>query len=67
MNNLLPQTFKVSVIQIGKETTVTNLDISDMRTASLDLVLEKSDQMIIVVSGTTPFTNQKASYEIDLE
>jgi hypothetical protein len=67
VNNLMPQTFKVSVIQIGKETTVTNLDISDMRTASLDLVLEKSDEVIVVVSGTTPFTNQEASYEIDLE
>ena len=67
VNNLLPQTFKVSVIQIGKETTVTNLAISDLRTASLDLMLENSDQVIVVVSGTTPFTNQEASYEIDLE
>ena len=67
VNNLLPQTFKVSVIQIGKETTVTNLAISDLRTASLDLMLENNDQVIVVVSGTTPFTNQEASYKIDLE
>jgi hypothetical protein len=67
VNNLMPQTFQVSVIQMGKETTVTTLDISDLRTASLDLVLEDGDQVIVVVSGTTPFTNQEASYEINLE
>jgi hypothetical protein len=52
---------------MGKETTVTTLDISDLRTASLDLVLEDGEQVIVVVSGTTPFTNQEASYEITLE
>jgi hypothetical protein len=67
VNNLMPQTFKVSVIQMGKETTVTTLDISDLRTASLDLDLEDGEQVIVVVSGTTPFTNQEASYEITLE
>jgi hypothetical protein len=67
VNNLMPQTFQVSVIQMGKETTVTTLDISDLRTASLDLVLEDGEQVIVVVSGTTPFTNQEASYEITLE
>ena len=67
MTNLLPQTFRVSVIRIGDETTVTNLELSDLRTASIDLVLEKGDQVIVVVSGTTPFTNQEASYQINLE
>mgnify|MGYP000981632106 FL=1 len=67
VTNLLPQTFRVSVIRIGDETTVTNLELSDLRTASIDLVLEKGDQVIVVVSGTTPFTNQEASYQINLE
>ncbi len=67
VNNLLPQTFKVSVIQIGDETTVTHLALSDLMTASIDLVLNEGDQVIVVVSGTTPFTNQEASYQIDLE
>lgn len=67
VTNLLPQTFRVSVILIGDETTITNLELSDLRTASIDLVLEKGDQVIVVVSGTTPFTNQEASYQINLE
>ena len=67
VTNLLPQTFKVSVIQIGNETTVTNLTLSDLRTASLDLSLERGDQVIVVIGGTTPFTNQDATYQIDLE
>ncbi|QRN83173.1 immune inhibitor A [Chloroflexota bacterium] len=67
VNNLLPQTFKVSVIQIGDETTVTHLALSDLRTASIDIILNEGDQVIVVVSGTTPFTNQEASYQIDLE
>lgn len=67
VNNLMPQTFKVSVIQIGDETTVTTLDISEVRTATLNLALEKGDEVIVVISGTTPFTNQEASYEVTLE
>jgi len=67
VNNLMPQTFMVSVIQISEETTVTSLELSDMRTATIDLVLEEGDQVIVVVSGVTPFTNQQASYHIDLE
>ena len=55
------------MIQIGDETTVTPLALSDLMTASIDLVLNEGDQVVVVVSGTTPFTNQEASYQIDLE
>ena len=67
VTNLLPQTFKVSVIVMGKNTTVTTLDLSKTNTASLDLSLKASDQVIIVVSGTTPFTNQEAAYQVEME
>ena len=67
VTNLLPQTFKVSVVVMGSDTTVTTLNLSDTNTASLDLTLRASDQVIIVVSGTTPFTNQEAAYQVEME
>ena len=67
VTNILPQTFRVSLIQKNGGTTVESVDLSEDNTASIKLNLGGDAEMILVISGTTPFTNQTASYEINLE
>ena len=67
VTNILPQTFRVSLIQKNGETTVESVALSEDNTASIELNLNGNDEAILVISGTTPFTNQTASYQITLE
>ncbi len=67
ISNELPQTFRVSLITFDGTTTVVNLTLSETNTASIELSLDSTDEVILVISGTTPYTNQLASYQIDLE
>jgi len=67
ISNDLPQTFRVSLIIQNEETTVIPMTLSEDNTASIDLSLEPSDEVILVISGTTPYTNQQASYQINLK
>jgi immune inhibitor A len=70
VSNHLPQTFKVSVILSGKQTKVEHLDLNASQSGSLDLDLGlNSDysEAILVVGGTTRFTNQKAGYQFSIE
>ncbi len=65
--NTLPQTFRVSVISQDGETTVTPLELSEDNTAAMTLSLDPNDTVIIVISGTTPYTNQEAAYQIEVK
>ena len=67
INNTLPQTIRLSLIRKGKQTTVESLKLSADN--SLDIPLNLGDdvrEVILVVSGTTPFTRQKADYEFSI-
>lgn len=68
IQNILPQEFRVSVISFGDEITVTSLELDELNQASLDFTIDSRDEKIVlVVSGTTPFTRQKAEYQIELK
>jgi len=67
ISNELPQTFRVSLITFDGTTTVLPLTLSETNTSSIELSLDSTDEVILVISGTTPYTNQIASYQIDLE
>ncbi|HCU56998.1 MAG TPA: hypothetical protein DF984_02005 [Anaerolineaceae bacterium] len=66
VTNELPQGFEVSIIVMDGGTTVIHLDLSENNTVSIQLNLDAGDEVILVVSGTTPYTNQTASYQIGL-
>ena len=65
IDNLLPQTFVVQVISQGGETTVQRLELDENNQGSLTVSVDAS--AVLVVSGTTPVTEQKASYEFTVE
>ena len=66
MDNLLPQHFLVQVIRQDGETTVERIALDGANQGNLTLDLG-SEGAILVVSGTTPFTTQPASYQFEVE
>ena len=67
VQNILPQTFRVSLITFGDETTVEYIQLSADNAAQIPLQIGSGvDRVVLVVSGTTPFTRQKAAYHFGL-
>ena len=68
IQNRLPQTFRVSLIQDGQTITVQNVTIADNQTANIPLKLASNGQgAVLVVSGVTRFTTQEATYSLRFE
>ncbi len=67
IQNQLPQEFRLSLISFGDEITVTSIPLNEHNEASMDITLGGSvDSVVLVVSGTTPFTRQKAEYQFQM-
>lgn len=68
VDNVLPQTFVVQLIhQSGGQATVERLPLDAHRQGSLPLNLKSGDTAFLVVSGTAPFTTEKASFELEIK
>jgi len=67
-NNLIPQTYHLALITFGDETEVALIPLEDNITAEIQLTLDEGiDEAVLVVSGTTRYTRQKAAYRIEIE
>lgn len=65
--NALPQTYSLSVIFEGNQTAVQNIPLSADNSATLELNIDKEVQKIVlVIAGTTPYTREKALYQVDI-
>jgi len=68
IQNVLPQTYRLSMITFGDEITVTHIPLDESNQASLNLNIGSDvDSIVLVVSGTTPYTRQRAEYQIGIE
>jgi immune inhibitor A len=68
VQNILPQTYRVSLITFGDEITVTPVDLDQANQAVIDVTIGGDvDSIVLVISGTTPFTRQKADYQINID
>jgi immune inhibitor A len=68
VQNALPQTYRLSLITFGRETIVTPVNLDENNMAAIDLDIGGDvDSVVLVVSGTTHFTRQKADYSIEIE
>jgi hypothetical protein len=66
LQNVLPQTFRLSLIKQGDSTVVENIPVSADNTAEIPLEFGNGvDSVTLVVSGTTRFTRQPAAYRFD--
>lgn len=67
IQNLLPQTYRLALISLGRETTVQYLALEADNTLTVPVqVGEDADEVVLVVAGTTRFTRQKAAYRYSL-
>jgi immune inhibitor A len=67
VENILPQTYRLSLITQGDTTTVTHIPLSPEQTAEIPLSLQPGEEAILIVTGTTRFTRLPAAYEIEIK
>ncbi|HEC61916.1 MAG TPA: hypothetical protein ENI27_06635 [bacterium] len=63
IQNILPQNFRLALITYGQETTVQYLSLSADNV--VDIPLNFAGDVVLVVTGTTRFTRQPATYRFN--
>jgi hypothetical protein len=68
IQNLLPQRYRLALISRGSgTTTIEDISLAADNTADVSIEIgEDVDEAILVVTGTTRFTRQKAPYRLSL-
>lgn len=67
VDNVLPQTYRLSLILKGDTTTVTNIELDADQTAEIPLSLKAGEQAILIVAGSTRFTTIPAAYQVEVK
>ncbi|MDY6847432.1 MAG: immune inhibitor A [Chloroflexota bacterium] len=68
IQNLLPQTFRISMITLGNEIEIVPVELDAANQAKIEIEINNDvDSVILVISGTTPVTRQKAQYSIEID
>ena len=67
VQNTLPQTYQLSLILMGNTTTVQQIALDGDQSVSINLTLGNDVRnAVLVVSGTTRFTRQTATYTVSV-
>ncbi|HSJ87023.1 MAG TPA: hypothetical protein VK909_07425, partial [Anaerolineales bacterium] len=67
VDNVLPQTYGLSLIITGNNTAVTRIPLNPDQTASIPFSLKDGQEAILIITGTTRFTSHGAAYKIDIQ
>jgi bacillopeptidase F (M6 metalloprotease family) len=67
VDNVLPQTYSLSLIIRGNNTAVTRIPLNPDQTASIPFSLKDGQEAILIITGTTRFTSHGAAYKIDIQ
>ncbi|MBV6449609.1 MAG: hypothetical protein MHPDNHAH_00321 [Anaerolineales bacterium] len=67
VENVLPQTFRLSLIVKGDTTTVTQIPVNADQTAVFPFSLKPGEEAILIVTGTTRYTRLSAAYQIEIK
>lgn len=67
VDNVLPQTYRLSLILKGDTTTVTNIELDPDQTVEIPLSLDPGEEAILIVAGTARFTTIPAEYKIEVK
>ncbi|MFN8432550.1 MAG: immune inhibitor A [Anaerolineales bacterium] len=65
VQNVLPQTFKLALIKSGDD-SVTMIPVNADQTAEIPVSLKSGETAYLVVTGTTRFTRELATYQIEI-
>jgi immune inhibitor A len=67
VENILPQTYGLSLIIKGAITTVTRIPLNADQTASMPFSLKGGEEAVLIVTGTTRFTTHPTAYQIEIK
>lgn len=68
IRNLIPQTYRVSLIKLGDETIVEKYILDGDNRLTLPLEFDRAtDEVVLVISGTARFTRQPAAYRFTIK
>ena len=68
LGNTLPQTYALRLIKTGSSPSVQTIPLDENNRAQLSLTIGGDvKSVVLVISGTTPVTREKAVYELKLE
>ncbi len=65
IQNILPQTFRLALVTSG-DSNVTMIPVNADQTAEISVSLKSGETAYLVVTGTTRFTREPASYQIEI-
>ena len=65
IQNVLPQTYRLTLITKSDTTTVTHIALNTDNTADIPISLKRGDEVILIVTGTTRFTTIPAPYQME--
>lgn len=67
MNNIIPQTYRLSLIAFGDTIEVNPILLNESNSADIELNTEQDiDHFVLVISGSSRFSRQKAPYRIEV-
>jgi hypothetical protein len=67
IQNVLPQTFRLAIIKHGGGTSVEYVDVPSGNSVAITLDFDESDQITLVVMGSTRFTRQTGAYRFSFQ
>jgi immune inhibitor A len=68
VENIIPQTFRLSLITKGANgTTVESIELSPDQLAEIPLSLEDGEEAVLIVTGTTRYTRKNTAYQIEIK
>jgi immune inhibitor A len=68
MNNIIPQTYRLSLIVFGENTEVIPIHVQEDLSAEANIVIGGDvDSAVLVVSGISRYSRQKAAYRITIQ
>jgi immune inhibitor A len=65
IQNVLPQTFGLALL-LTSDSSVTMIPLSADQTVDIPISLKSGEQALLVISGTTRFTREPASYQLEI-
>ncbi|MCX8023834.1 MAG: immune inhibitor A [Thermanaerothrix sp.] len=67
IQNRLPQTFRLTLIRQGKRLTIEPLALDENQRTTFEFTLDEHETATVIISGTTRFTRQPATYRLSVE
>ncbi|MDX1435561.1 MAG: immune inhibitor A [Anaerolineales bacterium] len=63
IENTLPQTYRLALVTFGEEVTIEHIELNEDNTAEITFDPD-ADETVLLVTGTTRYTRQRAPYRI---